>query len=931
MNRWIRPGCLLALLLCSSLLFANRVLVKGTVKFPNGVIVPNFPVLVQTDTTASNTTCRVYKSVVSNPNGVYEAVLECNTNIVKVVISYKNCNGELVKVVKEVPSSAVIEYNILLCTPTNCAAVFGTSFANNTLTTLVVNSSNSHPSGPWPDEIVARRWTWGDGTATDGNLVNATHTYTAAGEYEVCLTIKTRNGCYSTTCKKVIVKPNAGCVAYFIMERTNTPHEWRFHDTSNAATGDEIISRRWTWGDGSTALEGNIKSPTHVFPGAGTYEVCLQIKTKLGCEKKICKTLVIASEPCKANFGFEILTGTSLPPNSFRFNSNTSTAGNPPSDIIARRWDFGDGTIMDGNNINPLHTYKIPGVYTVCLTIKTASNCESKICKQVVVAAGCRALFKWEPVPGAIANPPLSYMAFYGGASHGSNANSTIIGRRWTFGDGTSLVSPDSTVKHGYAQAGTYRVCLYIKTSDGCYDSVCNDVVVPNPPNTSCVPGFNWKQEYLKFQFNSGITAVATGDKVIKRIWHFGDGTSLDGNVVDPVHAYQKPGTYQVCLVIVTERGCEQRICKTIHIGTCEAVFRFEPTPATTINPPAYYFKFFSGASHGSTPNYQVVGRRWTFGDGSVLESNDSNVVHKYEKPGQYQVCLTIKTSDGCYSTTCKTVVIPITTNVPQCQPYFVATITGLKAIFNSETSKVSPGDSIVKRLWIFGDGTREDGNHIKADHSYQSEGQYEVCLVIVTKMGCEQKICKMIFVGSQQNKCYPVFKFENVGSKKIVFNSSGSFSNIANDSIVKRVWSFGDGTSLGGNIISPSHEYRYTGTYTVCLRIITRGGCETTWCQQVKVEGQQYGDSSHVKLVSSYPNPAKANLYAIVWTKHNNVPATLSVYDIYGALKWTRTILLPQGNSTWPVYIGNLAAGPYFLRLQTQYGLQRLQFFKVN
>ena len=161
MNRWLRPGLMFAFLLCSSLLFANRVIVKGTVKFANGIIVPNFPVVVQTDTTTSNTDCRVYKSVVSNLNAFYEAALECSSPILKVVILYKDCNGILVRTVKEVPATAVIEYNIVLCTPTACHSNFSFSGNNTNPRNILFNSINSSAVVGYLDEIVSRVWTWG--------------------------------------------------------------------------------------------------------------------------------------------------------------------------------------------------------------------------------------------------------------------------------------------------------------------------------------------------------------------------------------------------------------------------------------------------------------------------------------------------------------------------------------------------------------------------------------------------------------------------------------------------------------------------------------------------------------------------------------------------------------------------------------------------
>ena len=53
---------------------------------------------------------------------------------------------------------------------------------------------------------------------------------------------------------------------------------------------DEVINYWWSFGDGSSAAGKEVK---HTYNAGGTYEVCLTIKTKLGCEARICKAIRI--------------------------------------------------------------------------------------------------------------------------------------------------------------------------------------------------------------------------------------------------------------------------------------------------------------------------------------------------------------------------------------------------------------------------------------------------------------------------------------------------------------------------------------------------------------------------------------------------------------------------------------------------------------
>ncbi|MEM6399177.1 MAG: PKD domain-containing protein [Cyanobacteria bacterium P01_D01_bin.116] len=46
----------------------------------------------------------------------------------------------------------------------------------------------------------------------------------------------------------------------------------------------------------------------------------------------------------------------------------SATATDPGNDNLTYTWDFGDGTVESGN-LNPTHTYKKNGSYTVMLTV----------------------------------------------------------------------------------------------------------------------------------------------------------------------------------------------------------------------------------------------------------------------------------------------------------------------------------------------------------------------------------------------------------------------------------------------------------------------------------------------------------------------------------------------------------------------------------
>jgi hypothetical protein len=290
-------------------------------------------------------------------------------------------------------------------------------------------------------------------------------------------------------------------------------------------------------------------------------------------------------------------------------------------------------------------------------------------------------------------------------------------------------------------------------------------------------------------------------------------------------------------------------------------------------------------------------------------------------------------TAKGCESKTCVTVVTAI--NQPRCEATIKWGTSGLKAEMSSAGSFVMPGDSVISRTWRFGDGTSLTGNNVSTSHLYKAPGTYELCLDIKTKMGCASTICQKLTVTEVVAKCVAFFKYEQISTEplRIRFNSSMSYSQNTDDPIISRTWTFGNGQVITGNEVSPAVTYRYGGIYEVCLKIVTAKGCETKWCGRIEVKGgMQNTDSARmIQIVSTYPNPARANFNAVIWSKNPNVKADVAIYDVYGQRKWGVSVVLPQGNLTFAVPTVQLLPGPYILRVTTQYGVINHNFFKMN
>ncbi len=118
-------------------------------------------------------------------------------------------------------------------------------------------------------------WEFGDGQSSTQE--NPSHSYAAAGNYNVILTVTDNDGQSDSNSKLVTV--NEATVipsASFTYSANNL--SVNFTDTSSASNAS-IASREWSFGDGNSSSETN---PVHVYSQAGSYSVTLTVTDSNG-------------------------------------------------------------------------------------------------------------------------------------------------------------------------------------------------------------------------------------------------------------------------------------------------------------------------------------------------------------------------------------------------------------------------------------------------------------------------------------------------------------------------------------------------------------------------------------------------------------------------------------------------------------------------
>ncbi len=313
----------------------------------------------------------------------------------------------------------------------------------------------------------------------------------------------------------------------------------QFH---NESTG-EFNSWQWDFGDGTTS---GVFHPLHEYEAFGTYVVCLTVSDGAGCSDTYCDTVEVIPQ-CVADFEF-----TYVPTTPIHVQFTDLSTGFPDT----WSWDFGDGATSGAQN--PVHPYPEPGTYEVCLIIShsdTVYSCADTICKTVLIpdSVNCEAAFTWE---ASEMNPlELNFIDLSSG---------NITDWEWDFGDGT--VSYQQNPVHSFPEPAIYLVCLKVFNADSlgyCFHFICESIDLSDPVN--CEADFTAVADSSSQVVNRFFFYDESYGNVDQWLWDFGDGhTSHEQH---PIHVYDGPGTYEVCLSTWSSSypGCNDSRCRLVQ------------------------------------------------------------------------------------------------------------------------------------------------------------------------------------------------------------------------------------------------------------------------------------------------------------------------------------------------------------------------------
>jgi len=325
--------------------------------------------------------------------------------------------------------------------------------------------------------------------------------------------------------------PNAtGCAPLLVNFSNNssnaTSYFWDFND--NGAT--------------STAA-----TPSHTFNTPGTYNVMMVAINPNACKTHdtVMLQIVVSDEVIEANFNLQLLD-TCTNPRVVLNNTSVPMPGHTLANATFQ-WFFGDNTTFTGQN-PPVHPYPNNGTYNITLVMTDPDACNSPdtITKTVVVEQTF-----------VSANFLIPDTICVGDSTIFTNTSVNGSQYQWDFGDGQGSSNLQNT-GYRYTTAGTYTVTLVTTNPLTCnkVDSA-SYIITLNPQPTA-----NFYFTPLLPETNMPTTFFNQSQNATRYQWSFGDGTgSTEEN---PIHQYNKSGSYTVCLTAYNDFHCAAKVCKTV-------------------------------------------------------------------------------------------------------------------------------------------------------------------------------------------------------------------------------------------------------------------------------------------------------------------------------------------------------------------------------
>ncbi|NLJ06312.1 MAG: PKD domain-containing protein, partial [Sphingobacteriales bacterium] len=294
-------------------------------------------------------------------------------------------------------------------------------------------------------------WNWEFGDGHTSSEQNPVHIYNNPGEYSVKLRVSNYLGCSDTFTMFRNIKAWETPTAEFTADKYYSEYpDMTFTFSSLSPAG---LIHHWTFGEDRVVKTSN--NISYTFRDTGTYEVRLVVSTQ-HCYDTSIKMVIIAPPYPKSEFTYNVEQGCMPLKVSFTDKSLMAT------DWL---WYFGDGETS--REQNPVHEYKIPGLFSVTLITSNSRGSNAIFKKEIInVHPKPSIYFEVSPTPAYLPKAKVNLV------------NLTVNGSSYQWfidNEFTDTIENTSVI---FNEPGFHDVTLIAVSKYGCADTLTRTKII---------------------------------------------------------------------------------------------------------------------------------------------------------------------------------------------------------------------------------------------------------------------------------------------------------------------------------------------------------------------------------------------------------------------------------------------------------------------
>ncbi len=468
-------------------------------------------------------------------------------------------------------------------------------------------SCNTQGSYDVDNDTLSYTFDFGDGATETNSSGVATHAYQTPGLYQVVVTVRDSSNLtgQATTNVQAVLAQNVLPVAQLNCTSTIT-NKLTCDPALSTDSDGSIVTFQYLFDDNTSETRTNNAPVTHTFSTPGDHAVTLLLTDNDGGQSSVTRTYSV-----KANAApiaqFTCLSNTLF---NVQCSSNSSDPDAPNDFIQTLSWNFGDGTIVSGQE-GVSHTYVGGTTAEVSLTVSDSFGATSTFTQSVNL--------KQNSNPVAQLNCTTNNLLVQCNGLSSYDADQQSLSYHFDYGDGFAETVTDGVSSHAFANSGLSIVTLTVTDSMGGSDSIQTTVMPVRPPNVLPVAQITCSSSSPRKLVCSPVNSYDPDGTILsyKYFWD-AEGPETYGSVESVSHIFPSGGAHSVTLVVTDNDGGEGSV-------TTSYIVKENTTPVAAMSCEPNYLPNKIRCQSISTDKDEadfITTYRWTFSNGAVVEGS---------------------------------------------------------------------------------------------------------------------------------------------------------------------------------------------------------------------------------------------------------------------------------------------------------------------